>query len=187
MDVTREQSYCVMNILDNHKNKRGYIMNRIKSRTVVIIVLVLLIVCFGAITITTENFFFSTKYYTKAIDAYNETAQYDIALGSTKAKIQLGIITLDKKTCLFVGGIDNNHFVVNEMDVKDGKFSSKGMSYFYDLRENDDGSNKNTTTVSNGMLDWSVLYTESKLSNIDNNTTYSFDVSQSTIYIVVFN
>ncbi len=93
-------------------------MKKIENRKFFIIILALIIfIC--CITITIGDFFFTTQYYKNPINAYNATATNDIITGaSDEAVAVLDLISLDDNNCLFLGKIDENRFVVNEMRKK---------------------------------------------------------------------
>ena len=121
-----------------------------------------------SISISTATFFFTTKYYSSPLIAYNETAGYNAIYGETVACNQLGLFLLDNETCLFLGELDENRFVVNEMYIKDKKYASNGSSVFYDLRESSDGLNRNSTQTASGCVEWSIAYTQEEINTLIN-------------------
>lgn len=138
------------------------------NKRIIIIVIFFFIVGIFSISISTSDFFFTTKYYKTPIKAYNADSTYDALYGNTSVQKEIGRISLDNKTCLFVGEIDENNFVVNEMDVKNGKYSSKGISYFYDSSETLDDTKGNVTTISNDYVKWNIFYSKSNAESIAN-------------------
>ena len=134
----------------------------------VLIVIFLFIVGIFSISISTDNFFFTTKYYKTPIEAYNSDGTYHAIYGDTSAKKEVGLILLDNKTCLFIGEIDNNNFVVSELDVKKDKYSSRGMRYYYDINEVSYTTDENVTKISNGIIKWGIYYNKSQAESVSN-------------------
>lgn len=159
-----------------------------KKYKILIVIAILFVIGVFSITISTGNFFFATKYYKTPIEAYNSNSTYDAILGDTSAKIEVGILMLDDDTCIFIGEIDENCFVADEMSVKDNRYASKGYSIFYNLREESDGMNKNSTKISNGYVEWAVLYSQEdvdKLLNVDSTKIYTLTTGDN-IYVVLY-
>ncbi len=149
----------------------------------------MLLLGFGSITISFKDFLFTTRYYKTPLKAYNAGSGYDAILGDTSADKEMGLCQLDDTTALFLGEIRQNLFVVDEMQSKNGKYASKGLSIFYDLEEESDGPNKNTTRTESQTVSWSILYTRAEVENavdVKRVETYTHSGGQK-IYLVVFN
>ncbi len=160
----------------------------LKKYKLLLIILISLLIGLVAVTFSFGNVFFTTKYYKNAIDAYNATASYDVAIGNTAAMFEIEVILLDDTTCLFFGSIDDSIFVVNEMKIKDKKYASMGTSYFYDLRENDDTDNINITEGSYGNIGWSIIFSKQNIdsiANVQEIETIYID-SQTSVYLLLF-
>lgn len=153
---------------------------------IILIVVFLFIVGIFSFSISTGNFFFTTKYYDNPIEAYNADSTYNALYGNTSVKKEIGRIILDNKTYLFIGEIDNNNFVVNEMDVKNSKYSSKGINYFYDISEISEDTVENVTNISNGCVKWNVSYKKPKIEIVSNTLSVeTFTLSDGRNFYVV--
>lgn len=159
-----------------------------KKQRVGIIIVILVLIGVFSVSISMGGFFFTTKYYNTPIDAYNADAAYSPLYGDTKVRKEIGTKVLDGETCLFIGEVDENRFIINEMDVKNGRYASKGTTFFYDLREGSDGTNRNQTNTSNGYVKWAVLYSQEeteRLSDVASAELYACSNGQN-IYLVLY-
>ena len=147
------------------------------SNKKIIIVILLFILGVFSISISTGNFFLTTEYYKTPIEAYNVDGSYNAVYGDTSVKREVGLISLDNNTCLFIGEIDKNNFVVSELDVKNDKYSSKGIRYFYDSNEMLNNLEVNLTKLSTGYVNWSILNKSDAESVANAFSTKSFTLS----------
>ncbi len=126
---------------------------------------ILVVVCFlvglFSFTISTGDSFFTTKYYKKPLSAYNAGVAYD-----DRAEREIGLFMLDSENCLFIGELDDNGFVVNEMILKKRGYASKGCTFFYDFSDLSGEASKNSTAVSNGDVSWAILYSQAEIENL---------------------
>ena len=122
-----------------------------KKYKVGIIVIICFMVGIFSFTISTGDFFFTTKYYKKPLSAYNASSAYN-----DRAEREIGLLMLDSENCLFIGELDDNGFVVNEMILKKRGYVSKGRTFFYDFGDSSGETSKNSTAVSNGQVNWGV-------------------------------
>lgn len=153
-----------------------------------IIIVILFVIGVFSFTISTKDIFFTTNYYKNPLDAYNATSTYDALYGTTTAKRQIGILSLDDNNHLFIGEINENCFVVDEIESKNGKYASKGSAIFYNLDEKSDKESSNLTQVSNGYVKWAIMYNENEIVNLSNVVSihpYTLTDTQ-TIYLVIY-
>ena len=156
-------------------------MNKLR---IVIFIFILVLLGVFSVSINSGNFFFTTKYYKTPIEAYNANCTSDVTADS-----EIGIVNLDNKNCLFIGEMDENRFVVSEMEINDGKYADKGTTVFYDLREESDGIiGRHKTNITDGYIQWSVVYSQSeveKLSDVLSVESYTIS-SGHIIYFVIY-
>lgn len=160
-----------------------------KKMKIGVFIAILFLIGIFAVSISSGNFFFTTKYHKTAIEAYNAESTFDAVYGDTTASKQIGIAELDSETVIFLGELNEKCFVVDIMATKDGRYASKGPRCFYDLKEQSDGLYKNQTETSSGQISWSILYSKSeteKLTNVKSLKTYNTSDGDS-IYLAIFN
>lgn len=68
-----------------------------KKGKVIIIVAVLFLIGIFSITMSSNDFFLTTKYYETPLDAYNADSAYSAIHGETKADREIGVFMLDEK------------------------------------------------------------------------------------------
>ncbi len=160
-------------------------MSKIK---VLVIVVILFFVGVFSVTFSFGDFFFTTKYYKTALEAYNADCAFSPGYGDTEAESTIGFAKLDEGIGLFIGELDEHSFVINEMVLKDGKYASNGTSLIYDLREESDGQSKNQTVTSSKTINWAVLYSQAEidvLSDIESVEIYTHS-SGNNIYFAIY-
>ena len=161
-----------------------------KKKQKIIVVTILFVLGVSSITLSLENFFFTTQYYKTPLLAYNADCTYDIVYGDTKVQKGIGVFNFDSENCLFIGELNNNYFVVAEMSIKNEEYAFKGISMIYDVKGISDGINShNQTNTLAGQVTWSILYNQSEISTLSNvNSVESYTLSNGyTIYVVVYN
>lgn len=155
---------------------------------IVVAIVILLFIGIFSVTLSKGNFFFTTKYYSKAIDAYNAECTYNAVYGDTTVEKEIGLFLLDNENCLFIGEINENCFAVNEMKIKNGRYASEGSTFFYDLREPSDRANSNSTNTANGCVKWAAVYSQEEIDQLSNAASVdSFtNTNGCDIYIVMY-
>ena len=125
---------------------------------------------------------------------FNEDGMHTVGYGWVEAREELGTIMLDDTTCLFLGDVDDTHFVIAEMKVKNGKYKMGGagsVTYLCDTVNDIEGISVNKTRVADGYVEWSVLYHDndikqiSKLDNVAKVEKFAHSGGQR-IYIVIY-
>ena len=130
------------------------------KRKIIICSIILFAIGIFSITISFNDFFFTTKYYNTPLAAYNAESFYHTDYGDTVAEKELAIVALDEETCLFIGAMNNNCFVVCEMYKKNNRYASKGLVIIFDIREATFSQGVYTTAVSNGSKQWKIISEE---------------------------
>ena len=154
-----------------------------KKYKVGIIVVICFLIGVFSFSISTGDLFFTTKYYKKPLSAYNAGSAYN-----DQAEREIGLLMLDSENCLFIGELDGNGFVVNEMILKKRGYASKGRTFFYDFSDSSGEASKNSTAVSNGNVTWAILYSQAEIENLsDVETVNSYTHTNGRIiYLVVY-
>lgn len=159
-----------------------------KKYKIVVIVILLFILGIFSFTISLDGLFFTTKYYKTPISAYNAANTYNAISGDTTVEKELGLVKLDDKTYLFIGELEGDCFIVDEMDVKDGQYASKGNRIIYNLKEATNEIAINYTNTTNGTRKWTVIYNQDVIETLSN--VYSVESYMHTcgnvIYFVLF-
>lgn len=159
-----------------------------KKSKITIIIAVLFLFGVFSVTLSFGDFFLATKYYTTSLDAYNADSTYSAIYGDTKAKREVGVFMLDEENALFIGEVDENRFVVAEMDVRKSRYAFKGTTYFYNLKEPTDILNKNQTSTLKRQTWWNVVYDLSeteKVSNILSIEDYTLSCGD-VVYLLIY-
>ena len=159
-----------------------------KAILIILAVVVLLAVGVFSVSIATGNFFFTTKYYPTALQAYNAEPPSVAGHRDVEAASEVGLVSLDAETALFIGALDENRFSVSEMEVKNGQYAAKGTVFFYDLRQDADGAERNQTHAADGDVEWAVQYSREEADRMaDGATIHSFTyLNGEEILVVVY-
>lgn len=159
-----------------------------KKIIVVLIISVLFLIGIFSVTISTNSFFMTTKYYNDPKTAYNANATYDITYGQTQVQRQMGVLQLESDKSLFIGELTENTFIVAEMNIKNGKYAYNGTVIFYEYNDMFDEKYYNQTQTESGAVRWTVAYNRqdiAKLSDISSVNEYYLS-DGSLVFIITF-
>ncbi|KIR01500.1 hypothetical protein P261_00314 [Lachnospiraceae bacterium TWA4] len=148
------------------------------------------IIGINSITIRNPNFFLTTKYFKSPLDAYNDVATYNYAEGKDgSAESEIGIVKISDSNVLFIGKVDDENFVVSEMQTKNGQFVVSGANYIIDLNVELNSNDREIikTKTDSGIIEWSITLKESDIPSDENISVEQFPFgSDHTIFFVIY-
>ena len=157
-----------------------------KNKIIVVVAILVLLGMFS-ITISLNDFFFTTKFYSEPLSAYNEDATYDPIYGDTVANKTIGLLKIDEENVLFIGELSQVEFLIAEMMVKDNKYAYKGTVSFYDSSDQFNKHIYNQTKTKTGNVKWQVFTNKQEVEKIQNIKSVNeyFLSNGSSLFIVI--
>ena len=152
-----------------------------------LIILIALIAIVVGISFKFGDFYFTTKYYEKPLDAFlNDDSPTNEDFDEIDA--ELGTYKFDEENSLFLAHTNDNQLLVAEMKTKDGKYSFVGTTYLYNLEDKLDYKDFNEIKIANDKkVKWSVLLNEKKFDLLNTNyMSKEFKYKDKTIILIVY-
>jgi hypothetical protein len=138
------------------------------KKTIVAITLLLFLIGVFSVTISINDFFFTSKFYDEPLSAYNANAMYDVVYGETEASREIGLFEIGKEKALFIGELANNCFLVAEMNVKKGKFAHEGTVVFFDYNDEFNVNEFYITETKSESVKWTVACDNEHIKKLSN-------------------
>ena len=159
----------------------------VKKNVIAVIVFLFLVGVFS-VTISLNDFFFTTKFYKDALSAYNADVVYDAIYGDTTANRTIGLLEIEKEKALFIGELSKDKFIVAEMKVKDKEYAYEGTVFFYSITDVFNENNYNQTETKTGNVKWDVINNRQDVEKLQNiNLVKEYSMSDgSALFLVIF-
>ncbi|MBR6694503.1 MAG: hypothetical protein IKL62_06110 [Clostridia bacterium] len=158
----------------------------VKKKAIVVAIPILLII------MVIGTFIFEEQNSKSPLKVFNDAGVYQPYYGYVEVTKEIGVVMLDDSTCLFLGEFGNDCFVVDEQTVKNGKYSQKGITRFYEMSvfSPEDISIEQTQTH-DGFSSWSIFLAEGNIDEMLDSTMISrvetFEHSNGqNIYVVIY-
>ena len=159
-----------------------------KGTVIFIVAVVFILIGVFSVTISWNNFFFTTKFYQDPMAAYNAAALYDPIQGNIKATKSIGVFEIDEENALFLGEISNDAFLVAQMKTKNKEYAFEGTVVIYRCSDSFKKEGVNLTDAKTGTVKWVILNDGEELEALPNPKAvkeYSMP-NGSPLYLVVF-